>query len=218
MNIRSIAIVSILLLLSVLSVGCMKLERPQLDRKYYVIGASRDSQPRERGSETLVVRRVQVSPRYQDRELVYRTGETTYEADYYNSFFIPPAEMITDDLRRWLGESGMFENVIAPQSLASGGLILEGMINSLYGDFSSSEPEAVVEMQFFLVDNRDAETPSLYSRGFSERVKLGSRSSDALVKAMNKAVAVIFKKLEEDLSALKTVRGQEAESIQSSPK
>lgn len=210
MNIRSIAIVSILLLLSVLSVGCMKLERPQLDRKYYVIGVSRDSQPRERGSETLVVRRVQVSPRYQDRELVYRTGETTYEADYYNSFFIPPAEMITDDLRRWLGESGMFENVIAPQSLASGGLILEGIVNSLYGDFSKGDPEAVVEMQFLLVDNRDADTPIIYSRSFSKRVSLDGRSSDALVKAMNKGIAEIFKTLEKDLSAIEAVKVQEA--------
>lgn len=202
----SYKIFTAMLLLSLFCTGCVKLNRPPLDRKYYVVSVAGNATQVKGGDKTLVVRRFQISPRYQDNELVYRTGKAAYTADYYNSFFVPPAEMMTEELRRWFAGSGLFKNVIAPSSLASGGLILEGMINSLYGDYQDAHPAAVVEMQFFLIDNRKENTPIIYSRTFKEKIRLNSKNGEELVEGMSKGVENIFSALEKDLSELEDVK------------
>lgn len=207
MKIRYSVSISILLL-TVLAAGCVKFDRPRLDRKYFVTLIKRTSPVFKGGNETLVVRRIKISPRYQDRELVYRTGKTTYEADYYNLFFVSPSEMLTGDLRKWLGDTKLFKNVIAPTNLATGRLVLEGFVNSLYGDYQGTQPQAVIEMQFFLVDNKESNTPIIYSRNFSERVNLKSEDCSDLVEGMSHGIEKIFRDLEIDLSTLAAVRPQ----------
>ncbi len=86
------AIIFILLVvLFVVFSGCVKLERPSLDRKYFTIDVKRGSDLEYSGNsdQNLIVRRLKVSPRYEDRDLVYRTGENSFEADYYNAFLSP---------------------------------------------------------------------------------------------------------------------------------
>jgi cholesterol transport system auxiliary component len=201
----SIKIVISFLILGALAAGCVKFDRPALDRKYFVMSVERNKDSHTNGTETLVVRRFQISPQYQDRELVYRKDKSIYEADYYNLFFVPPTEMLTNDLRRWFSDSGLFKNVVSPSSLSSGGLVLEGLVNSLYGDYHGNVPAAVVEIQFFLVDNWDENTPIIYSRTFSEKIKLKSKDSAELVEGMSLGIKNIFSKLEADLAGLKAV-------------
>ncbi|MFW5497990.1 MULTISPECIES: ABC-type transport auxiliary lipoprotein family protein [unclassified Maridesulfovibrio] len=192
--------------------GCVKLERPSLDRKYYTLDVVRgDKQKNDiKAVKNLIVRRIKISPRYEDRDLVYKVGENTFEADYYNSFFIPPAALITQDLRLWMGESGVFANVLGTESLGTGELLLEGVVNSIYGDYSGPEPKAVIKMQFILLNNSNPDLPIVYSRDFSRNVVIGSRGPAALVKAMNKGLTYIFGELEKDLAA--TVRANHFDS------
>ncbi|WP_421901175.1 ABC-type transport auxiliary lipoprotein family protein [Maridesulfovibrio sp.] len=192
--------------------GCVKLERPSLDRKYYTLDVVRaEKQKNEvKAVKNLIVRRVKISPRYEDRDLVYKMGDNVFEADYYNSFFVPPAALVTQELRVWMGNSGIFANVLGPESLGTGELLLEGVVNSIYGDYSGPEPKAVIRMQFILLNNSNPDLPIVYSRDFSRDIVIGATGPAALVKAMNKGLTEIFVELEKDLA--ETVRANHFDS------
>ncbi|WP_432735622.1 ABC-type transport auxiliary lipoprotein family protein [Maridesulfovibrio sp. FT414] len=184
--------------------GCVKLDRPSLDRKYFTIDVKRDDSPasQAKSAKTLIIRRVKISPRYEDRDLVYKIGPNAYEADYYNSFFIPPAALMTQELRLWMSDSGLFANVLGPESMVTGELLLEGIVNSIYGDYSQPQPKAVLNMQFFLLDNNKAAIPIIYSRNFSREIPMKGNSADELIDAMNQGIKEIFEELEKDLAGL----------------
>ncbi|WP_027721410.1 ABC-type transport auxiliary lipoprotein family protein [Maridesulfovibrio zosterae] len=184
--------------------ACVSLERPSLDRKYFALDVKRDKSGGSsvKSKNNLVVRRVKVSPRYEERDLVYKVAENTFESDYYNSFFIPPASLLTQELRLWMGDSTMFANVLAPSSMGTGDLLLEGVVNSIYGDYTGSKPVAVVNMQFFLLDNSNPDLPIIYSRNFEKNIPMKGSSPDALIQAMNKGVKEIFTELESDLATV----------------
>lgn len=195
--------VTMLLLLLVCVLGaCVKLERPTLDRKYFTLDAVRPSTAEKNAliDKNLIVRRVKISPRYEDRDLVYKVAENGFEADYYNSFFVPPAAMITQELRVWIGESGVFANVLGPDSMGTGDYLLEGLVNSIYGDYSTPDHKAVVQMQFILLDNGDPSLPILYSQDFSRVINIKGAGPEALVEAFNKGLESILVELEKGLA------------------
>ncbi|NDV28330.1 hypothetical protein FMR86_16915 [Desulfovibrio sp. JC010] len=192
----------LLILLACSLSGCVKLERPTLDRKYFTLDAVRPGKEKNsiHSNKNLIVRRVKISPRYEDRDLVYKVGESGFEADYYNSFFVPPAAMITQELRVWMGDSGVFANVLGPDSMGTGELLLEGLVNSIYGDYSTAQHKAVLKMQFILLNNGNPDLPILYSRNFSHEIPVETTGPEALVQAMNKGLNDIFIELEKDLA------------------
>jgi cholesterol transport system auxiliary component len=193
--------------------GCVKLERPSLDRKYFTLDAKREQKDKNsiHSTQNLIVRRVKISPRYEDSDLVYKIGENGFEADYYNSFFVPPASMVTQDLRVWIGESGLFANVLGPDSMGTGDLLLEGVVNSIYGDYSASEHKAVLNMQFLLLDNSNADLPIIYSRNFDREIPIKSNGADVLVRAFNEGLTSIFAELEKDLGEVISKRNSKSE-------
>ncbi|WP_304084401.1 ABC-type transport auxiliary lipoprotein family protein [Maridesulfovibrio ferrireducens] len=188
--------------------GCVKLERPSLDRKYYTLSAVRSGQGVFTNGTTknLIVRRIKVSSRYEDRDLVYHVSENVYEADYYNAFFVPPASMLTQELKVWMADSGIFANVLGPESMGTGEFLLEGVVNSIYGDFSGPSPKAVINMQFFMLDNSSPEMPIIYSRSFNRDVVAKSATASALVVAMNEGLTDIFSELEKDIAKVVNVK------------
>lgn len=194
--------VLLVLIAACVSAGCVKLERPSLDRKYYTLDVVRADKQKNKINtvKNLIVRRTKISPCYEDRDFVYKVGESAFEADYYNSYFVPPAAMITQELRIWMGNSGIFANVLGPDSMGTGELLLEGIVNSIYGDYSGSEPKAVIRMQFALLDNANSDLPIIYSRDFSREIPIDSTGPAALIKAMNSGFNEIFVELEKDLA------------------
>ncbi|WP_320169281.1 hypothetical protein [Maridesulfovibrio sp.] len=193
----------LLLILGITAIsGCVKLERPSLERKYFTIDIPRDkAEPKKPESTTnLTIRRVKISPRYEDRNLVYKTGPNSFESDYYNAFFITPAAMMTQELHSWMSDSGLFANVLGPESMGTGNLILEGVVNAIYGDYSSDPHKAILKMQFFLLDNENPGLPIIYSRNFSRAIELKDTEAKTLVSALNCGAKEIFTELERDLS------------------
>lgn len=182
--------------------ACVKLGGKPVDKRYYQIlpvrSAAQADLPR---AETLKVRRLAVSDLYNTRELVYRGPEGTIDSDFYNLLFVTPGNMLTTELRRWLTESGLFNHIVSPGSLVVPGLTLEGVVNALYGDYSGPSPAAVVEMQFFVVDESGADNAVVFSGSYQERVTLDSADPQTLVRAMTLAVTDIFTNLETDLAA-----------------
>jgi len=123
------------LVLALFCFGCVSLERSFPEKRYFVIEVQ-ESQPANPGNgQTLSIPNFQISPRYADRDFVYRTSQTEYESDFYNQFLTPPAVMITEETRKALASSSGFKFVVGASSPLTANFVLEGAINALYGDF-----------------------------------------------------------------------------------
>jgi len=184
--------------------SCVKLEQKPLDKRFYALEVAR---PGASGSafafatpDTLLVRRLQVSPRVSGRELVYRTGESAWTADFYNLFFVIPADMLTQDLRAWLRDAGLFANVVDPSSLILPGYILEGNVSGLHGDFAPANgkgpAQAVAEVQFLLLKNTEGVRNVVMTRDIRKTVPLAANTPAALVRALRQAVIEVNAELE----------------------
>lgn len=190
----------LLVLAAILAAGCVKLAHDPIDKRFYQILPERTADKAADRNLVLKVRRMTVSDLYNTRELVYREAEGRIESDYYNMFFVTPGDMLTTELRKWLRETGLFAHVIEPGSMVVPGLTLEGMVNSLYGDYTTDAPAAVVEMQFFVVDESSARNVIVFSGDYAQRIPISQPDPTELVKAMTKGVQAIFTELENDLA------------------
>jgi len=191
----------LLALAALLAVGCARLSHEPVDKRYYQITPERTAARAAADKGTVLkVRRLSVSDLYSTRELVYRESQGRVESDYYNMFFVTPGDMLTQELRKWLRGSGLFSHVIEPGSMVVPGLTLEGVVNALYGDYTTDAPAAVVEMQFFMVDESTAGNVIVFSADYTQRVPVSEPAPAELVKAMTRGVETIFTNLETDLA------------------
>lgn len=188
--------------------GCATpLSRPAPERKLYNMTAQRlESVAPATDKSVLKVRPLQISPAYQGKEMVYRLSETEFESDYYNSFFVQPAQTMTKLAEQWLGRAGIFTNVVDSTSQVVDTHLLEGMVNALYGDYRDrSAPKAVLEMQFFLLRNRNETYSVVFSKNYRKAVPFTPDGKDAagLAAAYNQALAEVLDELEKDLRSVK---------------
>lgn len=191
-----------ILILAFVATACVKLGGQPLDKKYYRISPQRTAEPATTSSNSVLkVRRVTVSQLYDTRELVYQINSGRIESDFYNMFFVQPGDMLTTELRKWLASTGQFAHIIEPGSMVIPNLTLEAAVNSLYGDYSTDEPAAVVAIQFFLVDENTATNEIVFSKSYTKRVPLSKPDPQELVEAMNTGVQEIFTQLEKDMAA-----------------
>jgi Protein of unknown function (DUF330). len=148
----------------------------------------------------LGISRFKISPSFDGREFIYRTGDLGYESDFYNQFFRAPESLITEEVRKWLSQSGLFKYVVDSTSNVEPNYILEGNVNDLYGDFrTSNTPKAVLEIQFFLIDETSTNPEIIFQNNYRREVVLSVSSPEALVNGWNEALQQILTALEEDL-------------------
>jgi ABC-type uncharacterized transport system auxiliary subunit len=181
--------------------GCVSLERSYPEIRYFAIelqDAANRSNPG--GEQTLLMPNLRVSPRYADKNFVYRTSEPGYETDFYNQFLTSPASMISEEMRKALAASHAFKYVVGPALQLPANYTLEGSINALYGDFRNlKQPEAFVEIEFFLHNEDPAKSGIVLHKRYTKAVPLTARSPEALVKGWNQALEAIVAMLITDL-------------------
>ncbi len=186
--------------------GCSLPKIPPPNKRYYNITAARpESLPANPRQCVLKVRPLDISPGFEDTEFVYRLSDAEFESDYYNLFLVPPAWGITGQTRSWLRDSGLFSSVMEEGTIVNADLALEGAVTSLYGNFvNRAAPKAVMEIQFFLLENRIENYPVLFQKTYRREVPFSFSGKDAseLVAAMNKGLTEILTELEEDLRAV----------------
>ncbi|MGH7886492.1 MAG: ABC-type transport auxiliary lipoprotein family protein [Candidatus Binatia bacterium] len=187
--------------LLILCCGCVSLERSYPEKRYFVIvvpeSANRSSSA---GNRILSVSNLRISPRYADKNFVYRISEAGYEADFYNQFLTSPDLMIGEEVRKGLAASQVFKYVVGPSNQLQPNYVLEGSINTLYGDFRDAKMSAAfLEIEFFL-HNEDAANPGIVmQKRYVKSVPLSERSPEALVKGWNDALNEILAALIVDL-------------------
>ena len=88
-------------------------------QSHYVLNAERAEQAASAPSDDILdVHRLTIDRTYDFKGLVYKKDAHEYEIDYYNGFLVSPSQMITDRVRRWLSEAGLFARVLDPASQA----------------------------------------------------------------------------------------------------
>ena len=190
--------------LLVICSACVSLERSYPEIRYFVI-AIPDSVNRSNsaaGGRILLVSNLRISPRYADKNFVYRTSESGYESDFYDRFLTSPDLIIGEEVRKGLAASQVFKYVIGPSNQLQPNYVLEGSINALYGDFRNfNAPAAVLEMEFF-VHNEEAANPGIVmQKRYMKSIAISARSPEALVKGWNDALNEILTALAADLKA-----------------
>jgi cholesterol transport system auxiliary component len=181
--------------------GCVSLAKSFPDKHYYALDVTRQGEPGVPVSGAVLdVRGLFVSPRFEGKELVYRTGDTRYESDFYNAWFVSPSAMLTQQMQDWLRQARLFEDVVATPSYLDATHMLEGTVTALYGDFrQQGGQKAVVGIHIVLIEDSPTRTAMVFQRDYQQMVELTETSPDELTRGWNQGLQQIFMALEEDL-------------------
>jgi uncharacterized lipoprotein YmbA len=193
--ITAVAVVALTLMLS----GCMS--RQYVEKQTFGLEVSR-GQPATAESEAILrVRTFRVSPRYEGKKFVYRGESLSYETDFYNEFLTSPDTMITEEVRQWLADSGLFQQVVGFSGQVQPTHILEGTITDLYGDFSErgSPGRAALQIEFYLSEDIAGRSEPVFHNRYRQEVRIQKDSPEELVQGWNRALARILTDFEEDL-------------------
>jgi cholesterol transport system auxiliary component len=191
-----------LLAVSLLLSGCVSIEKSYPDKRYFVLDISFKASPQNPAdSGILQVASARVSPRYADRNFVYRRSETRFESDFYNQFLISPAALVTEELRRELSQAGLFKFVVGSSNPLPATHTMETIVNTLYGDFRDLKvPKAVIEMEFFL--NQEVSPGGIIFHKLYQRIiPIRERNPEALVQGWNDGLEAISNSLVTDLKS-----------------
>jgi uncharacterized lipoprotein YmbA len=182
--------------------GCLRVEKRRLpEKQYFVLDVLRSAANAPSPSRSVLkIRTIQVSPQYRGKGFVYRNGHFAYESDFYNEFFISPDSMFTEEVHQWLAASRLFQHVVKFSSYMEPTYILEGTVTALYGDYRErTEPKAVLEMQFFLLEDAIPGAEPVFQGLYHRDVSLDGGSAEVLVEGWNNALRQILTEFEKDL-------------------
>ncbi len=187
-----------LVLSAVAATGCAQ-STP--GKEFFMIEAVRPSGVVQTPSDaTLEVYLLNVDTAFASKNLVYRLGEFQYETDYYRQFLVTPGQMITERTRRLLADSGLFKQILPPSSQITPTYSLQGIVTSLYGDFTNkAAPAAVMEIRVFLLANAAGRETVVFAETYRAATAVPARTADALVAAFNQSLIEILTHLETDL-------------------
>lgn len=203
MRLSNKLVFSSFLLLMALSVGCPSVDRPYPERTFFLFEVSSPAQVATVQGTSVDINRFSISPRSEGREFIYRTTDLEYKSDFYNQFFRPPHNIITEVARQWINESELFEDVLTPVSQAIADYQIEGNIIDLYGDYrNEASAEAVLSIQLFLIKlSEDGSDPEiLLSKTYSSTKPIGIASPQNLMNGWNSALEEILSEFLSDLN------------------
>ena len=183
--------------------GCVSgLSKPAPEKRHYVLNAARPGRaPTPANGLVLLMRRFTIDPAYQDRGIVTRTDGVTASSDFYNEFFVDPAQLVSGQVMAWLQAAGLFSEVVGPTSALAATHVLEGHVVKLYGDLSGA-PAAVLELQLLLMDVRAGGNRVLLHPDYDKREPAAGKDPAALVQAWNKALADSLTAFEQSVRSL----------------
>lgn len=138
--------------------------------------------PPRTGGKVLVVRDLTPAPGLERRGVQWLRPDGSLHVDFYNQWAVPPAEGVTDDLRRWLAGSGLFAAVVGPDSGLAGDLVLEGELTSFLGD--PAKMQARVALALVLIGARATPAKVLMQRTIVGEAPIQAATPAGMVAAL----------------------------------
>jgi cholesterol transport system auxiliary component len=192
--------VAAILIVLILGAGCLPIPKESLEKKEFVLDVSRP--PGEKANPSNGVLRVnefRVAEQYEGRGFKYRLDDVTFQSDFYNEFFILPGQMIAEETRQWLDQSGIFKDVVGESGQLQPSYILDGLILELYGDYSSSVPKGIMAIEFVLVREVRGQSDVIFKNSYRQEQPASGKSAKELARAWNKALFSTLEALEKDM-------------------
>lgn len=184
--------------------GC--LAKPALVPQMFSIDPPAVEEPRRSaGAYVVSVKKVRVSPLFDSRDLIYRTGEHRLERDPYASFAAPPGDMLTGAVRAYLRNAVFAREVVEPGGALRPDLLVEVYAAEISGDLRRTDDAAAVLTLRFLVTPGEADRhpgPPLLEKEYVSRIRLPRRSADAIATAWNQGLSGVMKEFVGDLEAV----------------
>jgi uncharacterized lipoprotein YmbA len=184
--------------------GC--LSRPPLKEQTFAFGLPESVATNSAaGGQVLALRKLRIAAPFDNRTLVYRTGDFSYVSDPYAAFLELPEEELIAPLRAGLCRQGDFSTVIGPGSALKADTLLEINVSELYGDFRQMEhPKAVLTMQFLFFDaTNGVPLKLLFQKEYSRSIPLEQPNAPALMKGWNQALTEILTDATSDYKQVK---------------
>jgi len=184
--------------------GCLGLgskDKDDDEPHYYVIDVDRGAIASQFEKDRVVrINPVRLTSHFRDGNIVFRIGENEYQQQNNHHFFSKPEEMLTDQVRRWLQKSGLFSQVIVSDDHAAD-LVLDVAVTKLYGDKREQfSPQAVLEMQFFLMTDDESNKQALYQTGLRIAIDIEETTPPNVVKGWKEGLEQLLATVEDDLS------------------
>jgi cholesterol transport system auxiliary component len=186
--------------------GCLDLKKSYPEKRSFVldVGAPSEEIPAKGAIVVLKINKLRVSPLFAGRAMVYRVADLQYESDFYHEWFVAPGTLVTEQVHRWLSNSGAFQLVTVGTNHIEPTHLLEGTVTEFYGDFRAA-PLAVLGMELHLLDAIH-ERHSFFQRTYHQDVPLSDRSSDALARGLTEALRAILVDAAKDIAAVELVQ------------
>jgi ABC-type uncharacterized transport system auxiliary subunit len=200
--------------LALIPLGCLSKSYPE--RQRFVLDAGRSELPaveaaaaaqavkgrsQEPGAGSLRVGQIRVSPLFERKRFVYRTGESTLEEDFYNEFYAPPAQILREATFDWMSTSPLFQVVVEDAPYAAADWLLEGRVERLYADLRSEiAPQSVMVIEFSLLRTRTNE--AAFSKRYVAATEIPRRDPSSVVSGWNESLARILSEFEADMVEL----------------
>lgn len=201
MSLRTAILPSLVVL--ILFPACVSLKREPPRKRMFGLETVRPSQGRlSAGTVVLLIRTAHVAAPYDSNGFVYRQADGTWESDFHNEFFAPPAGLITEQVRRWLVGTPGCPRVVEAGTREKLTHILHIRVNALFGDYSDRQARrAVLEMEFAIdAVNRTAEMV-VFERAYRREVPFEEPGPDGLIGGWNRSLEEILTELVADLGA-----------------
>jgi cholesterol transport system auxiliary component len=183
------------------SVGCA--HRRAIVKDSFLLEAKRDLVPvQQAAGNILAVQPFSIAPAFEGKGIVSRVGENQYESDFYNEYFVSPAQMIAEQTRNWLSGSGLFAQVLLPVSSVEPTHVLEGHIQQIVLDISNPDaPRAELEITFFMLEQHKRDRTVRFEKTYKSTQPMKSGSVQDYMAAQSRCLRDILKKLESDLAS-----------------
>ena len=194
-----IIIVTLLLLTGCLGLGSK--ESNDDSPHYYVIDVDRGAVASHFVKDrVLYLKPVKLTSYFRGRNIVFRVGDNEYQQQLSHQFFTDPQEMFTEQFKRWLSKSGLFSQVVTNGEVPAD-MILETAVTALYGDERDQySPQAVLEMQFFLLESDQNKTQPLFQTGLKVEVDIPETTPPNVVKGWKQGLKELMMTVGDDLS------------------
>lgn len=190
------------LAVAVLLAGCVgALRDPPLDKQRFLIELARPASGETPAANRLRIDRLRVNSLFDRKGFTYRTGEHTFDNDFYSEFFAPPGTVVQTALITWLRSGGRFAEVGASETLEPD-WIVDGNVVQLFVDLRDrAAPRAIVALELRLVDARAPGMPAVFASRYADEEAPADLSGQAIIEAWSRALARIAERFEADVEA-----------------
>ena len=182
--------------------GC--LSRPPLNKETFAFSAPMpNGSSQTHSGRVLGIKPIRIDSPFNGREIIYRTGEFSYQRNEYAEFLGTPAEQLAGLVGGIMATNGYFSAVVRAGSTARPDTVMEINVSQLYGDIQNPEsPSAVVALQVVMMNATNGMTDAVVFRGnYSRRIPMKSTAPAALMESWNEAFVEILPEVTADFQA-----------------